>query len=88
MPKQDELDEYLAEPPEEFDGLDVLSWWKARGKWPRLQLMVRQFFAVPASSAGIERAFSQCTKTVSRDREGLKDSTVKSLILTAKNITQ
>jgi len=38
---------------------DVLKWWKAKeSKWPALAKMVKQYFAAPASSAGVERVFS------------------------------
>ena len=40
--------------------LDVLAWWKAKEtKWPALAKMVKQYFAAPASSAGVERVCSR-----------------------------
>ena len=43
--------------------LDVLAWWKAKEtKWPALAKMVKQYFAAPASSAGVERVFSAAGK--------------------------
>ena len=35
--------------------VDVLAWWKAKeSKWPALAKMVKQYFAAPASSAGVD----------------------------------
>ena len=41
------------------DDIDLLQWWKEKeSKWPDLAKMVKQYFAQPASSAGVERVFS------------------------------
>ena len=41
----------------------MLAWWKAKeSKWPALAKMVKQYFAAPASSAGVERVFSAAGK--------------------------
>ena len=41
----------------------MLAWWKAKEtKWPALAKMVKQYFAAPASSAGVERVFSAAGK--------------------------
>ena len=41
----------------------MLAWWKTKEtKWPALAKMVKQYFAAPASSAGVERVFSAAGK--------------------------
>ena len=46
---------------------DVLQWWRVREiKWPQLAKMVKQYFAAPASSAGVERLFSAAGKMHTR----------------------
>ena len=43
--------------------IDILKWWRAREeKWPALAKMVKQYFAAPGSSAGVERVFSAAGK--------------------------
>ena len=62
-PVLDELEQYLADPEEPDTEVDVLTWWKAKEtKWPALAKMVKQYFAAPASSAGVERVFSAAGK--------------------------
>ena len=67
----DELDEYLdlADPDEPEPNLDIdfliLVWWPAMAmeyKWPVLAKIVKQYFSAPASSAGVERIFSEAGK--------------------------
>ena len=41
--------------PDEAKETDILMWWGKKGTWPKLQLMARQYLAVPATSAGVER---------------------------------
>ena len=40
---------------------EILGWWKEKTMWPKLQLMARQYLAVPATSAGVERLFSKAS---------------------------
>ena len=62
-PELDELEQYLADPEKPPLGVKVLAWWKAKeSKWPSLAKMVKQYFAAPASSAGVERIFSAAGK--------------------------
>jgi hypothetical protein len=84
--EKDELDLYLASPSELDPDLDIQAWWKlATSKWPKLTLMARQFHAIPASSGGVERVFSKCTKAVSSLRENMKDTSLQNSILVAYN---
>eukprot|EP00966_Prymnesium_polylepis_P170657 3945023-Prymnesium_polylepis.1 len=55
-PQLDELEQYLEDPEEPEVDVKVLAWWAAKkSKWPNLAKMVKQYFACPASSAGVER---------------------------------
>ncbi|KAK3249077.1 hypothetical protein CYMTET_41484 [Cymbomonas tetramitiformis] len=56
--QMDELARYLAYPDAAQD-TDPLKWWHLHiGEFPHLSKMVRQFLSLPATSAGVERAFS------------------------------
>ena len=82
-PEQDALEEYLLEPEETDLDLNVLVWWQAKEtKWPALAKMVKQYFAAPAFSAGVERVFSavleRCTATF-RSRPRTQPSNAHSL---------
>ena len=57
---EDELEAYLV-CPDEAKETDILMWWKTKSTWPKLQLMARQYLAVPATSAGVERLFSKAS---------------------------
>ena len=62
-PVLDELASSTSQSPRSRLELDVLAWWKAKEtKWPALAKMVKQYFAAPASSAGVERVFSAAGK--------------------------
>ena len=85
-PLVDELQEYLDPPPEDDTELPVLEWWGCRaGRWPNLAKMVRQYMAVPASSAGVERVFSAAGKMHDDLRKSFKDETLEASILAAFN---
>ena len=52
-------------------------WWQAKeSKWPALAKMVKQYFAAPASSAGVERVFSAVGKMHGDLQKSAKDSTL------------
>lgn len=82
----DELDEYLKAPREDDTDLPVLQWWACRaGRWPNLAKMVRQYFALPCSSAGVERVFSAAGKMHDDLRKSVKDETLEASLLAAFN---
>lgn len=86
QPKIDELEQYLAEPEESDLNLKVLDWWKLKeSKWPTLAKMVKQYFAAPASSAGVERVFSAAGKMHSDLQKSAKDSTLEHSLFAAFN---
>ena len=82
----DELEEYFAEPEETDLEIKVLAWWQAKeSKWPALAKMVKQYFAAPASLAGVERVFSAAGKMHGDLQKSAKDSTLEHSLFTAFN---
>ena len=66
--------------------IDILKWWRAREeKWPALAKMVKQYFAAPASSAGVERVFSAAGKMHGDLQKAAKDSTLEHSLFAAFN---
>ena len=67
----------------------MLLWWKNKEiKWPNLAKMVRQYFAAPASSAGVERVFSagrQDARRVGDLSKSDKDTTLEHSLFAAFN---
>ena len=85
-PELDELELYLADPEEPDINMDVLAWWKAKeSKWPKLPKMVKQYFASPASSAGVERVFSAAGKMHGDLQKSAKDTTLEHSLFAAFN---
>ncbi|KAJ6436427.1 putative phosphoketolase [Purpureocillium lavendulum] len=76
LPAQDELDQYLSEPP--VDNMaykaDPIAWWRDVGvvRFPRLSHMAVDFLTIPSSSAETERDFSSCGRMVSPLRSRLR----------------
>ena len=82
----DELEQYLADT--DIPGLDdpILDWWKVKEcKWPALAKMVKQYFAAPASSAGVERVFSAAGKMHGDLQKSAKDTTLEHSLFAAFN---
>ena len=85
-PVLDELEEYLAEPEETDLDMKVLKWWEAKEpKWPALAKMVKQYFAAPATSAGVERVFSAAGKMHTDLKKSAKDTTLEHSLFAAFN---
>lgn len=77
-----ELEYYLDEPilpwSEDFD---ILNWWKTNGiKYPTLQMVARDFLAVPVSTVASESAFSTGGRVISIHRSRLHPDTVEALM--------
>ena len=82
----DELEQYLADPEEPELDVKVLAWWQAKeSKWPNLAKMVKQYFAAPASSAGVERVFSAAGKMHGDLSKSAKDETLEHSLFAAFN---
>ena len=57
--KEEEIDMYLRTPAAPPD-TDPLLWWKLNAyQMPNVARMARQYLAMPASTAGVERVFSK-----------------------------
>jgi hypothetical protein len=81
---KDELEAYLLDPVENDMEVDVLAWWKAKqSSWTNLAKMVKQYFAQPASSAGVERVFSAAGKMHDDFRKSAKDVTLEHSLFAA-----
>ncbi len=84
-----EAELYISMPQVDFSALrddEVLEWWKShQSMFPYLSRMARQFLALPASSAGVERLFSRSGETHGDKRKRLKEETLASLMYVNKN---
>uniref|UniRef100_A0A5B6YZU5 BED-type domain-containing protein n=2 Tax=Davidia involucrata TaxID=16924 RepID=A0A5B6YZU5_DAVIN len=77
-----ELDYYLEENvlPRTLD-FDVLGWWKTNGvKFPTLQRIARDIFAIPVSSVASKSTFSNGGRLVSPHRSRLQPVTLEALM--------
>ncbi|RVW49143.1 putative AC transposase [Vitis vinifera] len=77
-----ELDYYLEESilPRNSN-FDVLSWWKTNGiKYPTLQMIVRDIYAIPVSKVASESAFGMGGRVVSKHRSRLHPDTLEALM--------
>jgi hypothetical protein len=74
--KPDELDEYLNAPAAD-GGTDALQWWKANATmYPCLAAMARDYLAIPATGAPVERVFSGGADLVQPKRGSLGEGSV------------
>ncbi|KAM4063985.1 ribonuclease H-like protein [Hirsutella rhossiliensis] len=76
LQEQDELDQYLSEPPVENIAYktDPIAWWKDVGvaRFPRLSYMAVDYLTIASSSAGTERDFSSCGRMITPLRSRLR----------------
>jgi hypothetical protein len=76
-----EYDRYIQSLPINFR-IAVLEWWRLNGhQYPQLSLMVRDTLAVPATGAGVERAFSLSGRVVTVIRTQLSPETIRDIML-------
>jgi hypothetical protein len=69
--------------------VDVLDWWRQHsGQLPRLALVARHLFALPASTASLERLFSAAGRAVNKRRPRLKDASAAALIYGHANLVR
>ena len=84
-----EVELYLSMSQVDFNSLrddEVLDWWKIhKSMFPNLGRMARQFLALPASSAGVERLFSRSGETHGDKRKSMKETTMQCLMYICKN---
>lgn len=82
--KKSELDEYLAEAVlPSTDNFDILNWWKVVGsKYPTLQMIARDIYAVPVSSVASECALVPGVGCLTPHRNRLHPITLEALMCT------
>ena len=84
----DELKAYLALPQIENAGeWSGVEWWKENAElFPNLAVMARQYFGCPASSATVERLFSQVGIAFSKKRRSAGADQISNLLFTKLNV--
>eukprot|EP00854_Cymbomonas_tetramitiformis_P034287 gene34287-biopygen23875 len=81
--EMDELRKYFAFPDAKPD-VDPVVWWKAHlSELPNLARMARQLLVVPASTAGVERAFSVVSSIHGDLRKSLQEGTIQHTLMAA-----
>lgn len=85
---KDELSEYLELPQIKYKTEeDALRWWRENEKtFPNLAVMARQYLGCPASSASVERLFSQVGIAFSAKRKRSEASTLESIMFARANL--
>merc|ERR1712110_786558 len=87
-PGVSELEKYCGLKQVKRMGLDLISFWSAHeGSWPNLSRLACRYHTIPASSAPSERAFSQCNRVLSGERNQLTEENAKMLCLLAANVS-
>ena len=92
VPGSDELDAYFGLPQAQHvdksgEEFDVLEWWKKHADvFPNLSKMARQYLAMPASSAGVERLFSAAGRMHSSFRKNTKEDTLEMQLVVYQNM--
>ena len=86
--QKDELTEYLALPQIKFTTeMDAINWWKENEKtFPNVAVMARQYLGCPASSAAVERLFSQVGIAFSDKRKRASPNTLASIMFSNANL--
>ena len=85
---KDELAEYLAIPQIKYKTEeDALEWWKVHARdFPNVAVMARKYLGCPASSASVERLFSQVGMAYSAKRKRAGASTLESIMFARSNL--
>jgi hypothetical protein len=77
-----EFDGYIEEKvlPDD-ENFDILGWWKASGlKYPILQMIARDFLAIPISTVASESSFSTSGRILTPHRSRLRSDTLEALM--------
>ena len=79
---KDELEAYLALPQVKCaTEKEALDWWREHAdEFPNLSVMARQYLGCPASSAAVERLFSQVGIAFSKKRQSSGADTLASIM--------
>ena len=85
---QDELAAYLALPQVSMKEVsDPLQWWREHTElYPNVAVMARQYLGCPASSAAVERLFSQVGIAWSAKRKRGQAGTIEDIIFAHMNL--
>lgn len=81
-PRREEVMKYLALPQVlHTEDFDLLVWWKThQALFPNLAKMARQYLAMPASSAGVERLFSAAGSMHDKKRKRTSEKTLSHML--------
>ena len=84
----DELEAYLALPQVKCaTEKEALDWWRDHmDEFPNLSVMARQYLGCPASSAAVERLFSQVGIAYSKKRQRHKVDSVADIMFARCNL--
>ncbi|CAG8695432.1 1162_t:CDS:2, partial [Rhizophagus irregularis] len=88
----DELNSYFNSTPEPGT-INVLEWWKGhKSNYPTLAKMARNYLSIPATSAPVERLFSESGNLITPERNRLRSDIIHAIMclkswLTIPNIT-
>ncbi|GBC12853.2 zinc finger BED domain-containing protein RICESLEEPER 2-like [Rhizophagus irregularis DAOM 181602=DAOM 197198] len=88
----DELNSYFNSTPEPGT-INVLEWWKGhKSNYPTLAKMARNYLSIPATSAPVERLFSESGNLITPERNRLRSDIIRAIMclrswLTIPNIT-
>ena len=78
--EEDDFDRFFGEKRASLDLVDALGWWAARSHdFPDLSKMVRDYFAIQATSVAVERYFSSASHVTTSERPSLKATTTSKL---------
>jgi hypothetical protein len=92
VPGSEELDAYFVLPQAQHvsktgEECDILEWWKVHAHmFPNLSKMARQYLAMPASSAGVERLFSAAGRLHSSFRKNAKEEALEMQLIVYQNL--
>ena len=83
--KAGELDEYVKEGSQlvlcEKEPPELMYWRSQSERWPNLANMAQDYLAIPATSTPAERCFSQAKYILPPERNGLRPTSIRSLVL-------
>ena len=84
----DELEAYLALPQIKYKTeRDATEWWQEHAKeFPNLSVMARQYLGCPATSAAVERLFSQVGIAFSAKRKSAGAATIEEIMFSRVNM--
>ncbi|KAL1358475.1 hypothetical protein AAHE18_04G035300 [Arachis hypogaea] len=77
-----EFDHYIEEDVHPLSAdFDILAWWKVNGaRFPTLQRIARDIFAIPVSTVASESSFSTSGQVIAPHRGSLHEDTVEALM--------